>query len=430
MTFNSEIFVQHSHKASDKNHGVPRLVKILLVAPNGERRDSLYRCLTGQNLVVDGADDGETAWHQLQTFLYDVIVLEAVAPGIDGPSLCRRLRKVGNPLLILLLVDAGDSETLAHGLECGADVCLAKPFTEKLLLANLRALARSRGFRRAKPTLSWGGLRLDPTARRVTCSGQELTVNRKEYQLLELFLSQPKQVFSQSDIADRLWTLDEQLPTQATVRSHMRSLRRKLEKSGHPELIQTRYGQGYCLDPSLGAEARTVEGKRSSTVAPMDNITANFWQEAMAANARLREEIERREQVEAQLRRSDAMLRTAQKVAQIGCWEYDIKTRQIFWTDELFDIHGLTPGPTAPNHDEVLALTHPDDLEIHEREVVLPAQRGQAFEANLRIVRANDGQVRTVNARGGPVFDASGAMVKITGTTFDITRWVSEAGGG
>lgn len=400
-------------------------MRILLVAPEGKLRDSLHRCLTSQKLVVDVAFDGETAWHQLQTFVYDVIVLEAVAQGIDGLNLCRRLRKVGNPVLILLLVDAGDSEILARGLQCGADACLARPFTETLLLAQLRALARSLGFRRAKPILSWGGLRLDPIARRVTYSGQELTVNRKEYQLLELLLSHPRQVFSQGDIADRLWTLDEQLPAQATVRSHMRSLRRKLEKSGATDLVQTHYGQGYCLDPSLGAEARLADGKMSSTVAPLDNITANFWQEAMAANARLHEEIDRREQVEAQLRRSEAMLLAAQRVAQIGCWEVDIKTGQIFWTDELFVIHGFAPGRSAPTHEEVLALTHPDDLEIHEREITVPARRGESFEANLRIVRANDGQVRTVNARGGPIFDDNGTMIKITGTTFDITRWVS-----
>jgi PAS domain S-box-containing protein len=407
-------------------------VRILLVAPDGKPGDSLRRCLTGQNLVVDVAFDGETAWHQLQTFVYDVIILEAVLAGFDGPSFCRRLREVGNPLLALLLVDTGDSETLACGLECGADACLVRPFTEKLLLAQLRALARGRGFRRAQPTLSWGGLRLDPITRRVTFLGQELSVNRKEYQLLELFLSHPKQVFSQGDIADRLWTLDEQLPAQATIRSHMRSLRRKLEKSGAAELIRTHYGQGYCLDPSLCAEARAIDGKRSSTVAPMDNITANFWQEAMAANARLREEVERREQVEVQLRRSEAMLRAAQKVAQIGCWEFDLMTRQIFWTEELFVIHGLTPSRCAPTHEEVLALTYPDDLDLHEREISVPARRGEPFEANLRIVRANDGQVRTVNARGGPIFDASGTMIKITGTTFDITRWVSDvtAGGG
>jgi PAS domain S-box-containing protein len=396
-------------------------LKILLVASHRKLKESLHRSLTRQNLVVDVVLDGTSAWHQLQTFVYDLVILDASSEGIDGLSLCRRLRDVGNPLLILLLVDLGDdSESLVNGLNCGADACLTKPFTEQLLLAQLRVLTRGRAWRKAKPALSWGDLRLDPVARRVTCAGQELAVSRKEYQLLELFLSHPRQMFTPGDIADRLWSLDEPLPAQATIRSHLRSLRRKLGLSGVPELIQTHHGQGYCLNPNLSDRARTID----DVAAPMDNITANYWQEAMAANARLCEEVERRVQIEARLRTTDAMLRTAQKIAQIGCWEFDLITRQVFWTDELFAIHGLTPG-RAPTTDEVLALTHPDDRDIHEREIIAPAQRGEPFEANLRIVRANDGQIRTVNARGGPVFNDSGKMIKITGTTFDITRWVS-----
>ena len=156
----------------------------------------------------------------------------------------------------------------------------------------------------------------------------------------------------------------------------------------------------------------------------MDSITTNIWQELMTANACLQQEIEQRHQAEAQVRRSEMMLRTAQRVAQIGCWEADVSTQEIYWTEELFLIHGLSPEGPVPNYEESLGLIHPDDRQLHEEAIHAPALRGEPFEANLRIIRANDGEVRYINARGGPLFDANGKMVKLTGTTFDVTRWV------
>jgi PAS domain S-box-containing protein len=388
-------------------------MKILLLSPDRNLQGELAGYLGRQKLLVDLACDGEEGWHQLQTFAYDVLVLQAALPKLDGLTLCGRLRDIGNTVLILLLTEAGDSDTFARGLSSGADACLARPFQETMLLAQLHALSRGRGMRRAKATLDWGGLQLDPISRRVNFKGQSLTLNRKEYQLVELLLSHPTRVFSQSDIADRVWTLDEQLPTEATVRSHMRSLRRKLEKTGARDLIATHYGQGYCLNPALSP----------GPIRGMDSITENFWNEAMAANTRLQAEMVRREQVEADLRRTNAFLRAAQQVARIGCWEVDLSTREIYWTEELFLLHGLTPSRSAPTYEESLALIHPDDRALHDREIRTPALKGQAFEANLRIVRANDGQVRLVNARGGPVLDAKGKLTRLLGTTCDITRW-------
>jgi PAS domain-containing protein len=104
---------------------------------------------------------------------------------------------------------------------------------------------------------------------------------------------------------------------------------------------------------------------------------------------------------------------------------FEIKTRQTYWTEELFLIHGLDPNRPAPTPEEVLDLIHPDDRQLHEEAVRAPALRGEAFEVNLRIVRANDGAVRHINARGGPLFDRSGKMIKLTGTTLDVTRWIN-----
>ena len=102
----------------------------------------------------------------------------------------------------------------------------------------------------------------------------------------------------------------------------------------------------------------------------------------------------------------------------------DVKTRETYWTEELFRIHGLDPNQSTPSPEEILALIHPDDRQLHQEAIHSPALRREVFEANLRIIRANDGEIRYINARGGPVLNCSGDLIKLTGTTFDVTQWL------
>lgn len=401
------------------------VMKILLVSSNQILQKDLHRQLSRHNFIIELAVNCEEAWDLVQAFIYDLVLLDSVSPKLDGIELCRRLREVGNPVLILLLLEATRWEDGIEALNSGADAYLSHPFPESALFAQISALAR-RDKHRASSHLDWGPVSLNSATREVTCNGQRLKLNRKEYQLLKLFLSHPRQRFPCREIGDRLWSLDDQLPTNATIKSHIRSIRRKLEQAGVEDLIQTRYGQGYCLNANYDPETKPFHKVDTTPEPMMDAITTNLWQELMAANARLQREIEERRAIESELRRSERMLRDAQKAAQIGCWEWDIENRQHYWTEELFILHGLDPSQPPPNPDhleEALALIHPDDAEMYQQYIRVPAIKGEAFEANLRIVRANDGEVRYINARGGPVFDSSGKMIKLTGTTFDVTEW-------
>ncbi|EDZ97220.1 MULTISPECIES: winged helix-turn-helix domain-containing protein [unclassified Limnospira] len=398
-------------------------MRILLTSPDTTLQNQLHQDLSRQNFVVDVATDGEEAWELIQAFMYDAVLLELLLPKLDGIAFCSRLRDVGNPVIVLLMLEPSDAETCIEGLDSGADTCLVKPIRIPELLAHLRALAR-RSLRRASPLLTWGPMSLNPASGQITCCGQILKVNRKEYQILELFLRHPRQMFSRDKIGDRLWTLDDELPTDATINSHIRSIRRKLEQAGINNLIQTHYGRGYCLDPVYNIETQSAKGLSDPPKEMLDSMAANIWQELMVANARLHGEIEHRKHIEARLRRSEMMLRNAQRMAHVGCWEFDVETRETYWTEELFLIHGLDPNLPAPKPEEVSALIHPDDLPLHEEAIRIPALQRKAFEVNLRIIRANDGEIRHINARGGPVFDRSGRAIKLTGTTFDVTRWL------
>lgn len=141
-------------------------MKILLVSADKALRSQWHQALSRHSLVVDIATDGEEAWGLLQTFMHDIVLIEFALPEMDGLTLCRRLREVGNPVLLLLMVESNDSGTSIQSLDNGADACLAKPIRESELITHIRALS-CRGGHRASPNLSWGPLLLNPTACRI-----------------------------------------------------------------------------------------------------------------------------------------------------------------------------------------------------------------------------------------------------------------------
>lgn len=397
-------------------------MRVLLAVADQHLRTTLQTTLVKHHFVVDLATEGEAAWELLQAFIYDVVLLEPACSELDGLSLCRRLRSIGHPVLILLIVESADPVAGIQGLERGADAYLVKPVQEKALLAQIGALTR-RGRHRASPFWVWGPLSLDPIAQQVTGHGQVLKFNRKEYQILELLLTHPRQMFSCSTIGDRLWTLDEALPTNATIKSHIRSIRRKLEQVGILDFIQTYYAQGYRLNSDYAPDPDPC-----TLVSPMsdntrDNITANLWQELMSANAQLQQEIERRTQIERRLRRSEMLLRQAQQAAQIGYWEYELRTGETFWSEELYHIYGLDPNLAPLSPEEQPALIYPQDRHKFDQDVQTPARQKRNFESNFRIIRVDTQEIRYINARGGPIHDQSGQIIRLAGTAFDVTRW-------
>ncbi|MFB2880007.1 response regulator [Floridanema aerugineum] len=245
-------------------------MKILLVEDDSHTQEVLQTTLTKQNFLVDGATDGETAWELLGQFTYDLLLLDVMLPKLDGISLCRRLRQAENPILIMLLTTRDSVTDKLLGLESGADDYLTKPIDLQELTARIHTLTR-RNPLVPNSILTYDRLCLDPVSRQVTYNGQLLKIGRKEYLILELLLRHPHQVFNRSEIIDRLWSLDQEIPTEATVKSHIRSIRRKLEQVGGEDLIQTLYGQGYRLNPAL---------QKPPALEQINKITANVWERA------------------------------------------------------------------------------------------------------------------------------------------------------
>lgn len=221
-------------------------MKILLIEDDDDLISLLTRTLSAQHHIIDVVKDGEMGWTYASTFDYDAIVLDIMLPKLDGISLCQRLRGAGYTTPILLLTAQDNTTAKVQGLDAGADDYVVKPFDLTELMARMRALRR-RSTNHPVPLLSWGNLLLDPSTCEVTYNGRPLILTTKEYDLLELFLRDSYHVFSSDEIIDRLWSSDD-FPAEATVRSHIRRLRHKLQAAGAPpDAIATIHGRGYYL---------------------------------------------------------------------------------------------------------------------------------------------------------------------------------------
>jgi DNA-binding response OmpR family regulator/HPt (histidine-containing phosphotransfer) domain-containing protein len=224
-------------------------MKILLVEDDDFIIALLTRSLSSHHYVVDVVKDGEMGWTYGFGFEYDLIVLDVVLPKLDGISLCQKFRAEGLTTPILLLTAQDSSIAKVQGLNAGADDYVVKPFDPPELVARIQALLR-RSSANLSPVLTWGDLRLNPSTCEVTYNAQPLILTSKEYDLLELFLRDNHHVFSSDEILDRLWS-SEEFPAEATVRSHVRRLRHKLQGLGAPQdFIGTLHGRGYYLKPT------------------------------------------------------------------------------------------------------------------------------------------------------------------------------------
>ncbi|MBE9117659.1 response regulator [Lusitaniella coriacea LEGE 07157] len=222
-------------------------MRLLLVEDDELLAQDLRTALSEQNYVVDIANDGEEGWDYAQSFTYDLMLLDVSLPKLDGIDLCRRLRneRYNNPILLLTAKDASEHKVM--GLDAGADDYVVKPCTIPELFARIRALLRRRSDSGA-PILCWGELQLEPSSREVTYRDKSLNLSPTEYRLLELFMRNPKRVFSKSAILEHLWSFDDP-PNEDTIRAHIKGLRRRIKAAKAEDVIETVYGVGYRLKP-------------------------------------------------------------------------------------------------------------------------------------------------------------------------------------
>jgi two-component system response regulator MprA len=222
-------------------------VKILVVDDERAVRESLRRALELEGYDIELAEDGRAALSQLQAEAMqpDAVILYVLMPGVDGLEVCRRIRREGNRVPVLMLTARDEIENRVAGLDAGADDYVTKPFALEELVARVRALLR-RTSNGPDERLCFADLALDPGTREVRREEESIELTRTEFALLELFMRNPRQVLTRSIIFERVWGYDFGFASNS-LDVYIGYLRRKTEAGGKPRLIQTVRGVGYAL---------------------------------------------------------------------------------------------------------------------------------------------------------------------------------------
>jgi two-component system, OmpR family, response regulator MprA len=213
---------------------------VLIVDDDGPVRRTLARTLGAEGYATVLASDGGAALAEVERQQPDVIVLDAIMPGLDGLAVARRLRAKGVSVPILMLTARDAVGDRVAGLDAGADDYLVKPFAAEELLARVRALLR-RGL--DAPLLSFADISLDTGSRLLVRGGRTVELTQREAALLELLLQRPGKVLSRRTAMTTVWS-DGSATTENVVDRYVAYLRRKL---GDPPLIHTVRGAGFVL---------------------------------------------------------------------------------------------------------------------------------------------------------------------------------------
>jgi DNA-binding response OmpR family regulator len=216
-------------------------VRLLVVEDEQRLARALQRGLAAEGFAVDLAHDGMTGLDLARHGEYDAMILDVMLPGLSGYRVVRQLRAEEHWLPVLMLSAKDGEYDQADGLDCGADDYLTKPFSYVVLLARLRALLR-RGAPSRPTVLTVGDIELDPAARSVTRSGEQVVLTAREYALLEYLMRRPDRVVSKIELLDHVW--DAAADTAPNVvEVYIGYLRRKLGR----DRLETVRGAGYRL---------------------------------------------------------------------------------------------------------------------------------------------------------------------------------------
>lgn len=230
-----------AHSAQIQKTEYNRDMRILVVEDEHRVANTIKKGLEQERYAVDVAYDGDTGYDLAATEDYDLIILDLMLPGMDGLTICKKLRgqKIHTPVLILTA--RSQIEDKVAGLDTGADDYLTKPFSFEELLARIRAL-----IRRPKVTvnniLTVKNLTMDPEKFQVEIDKKEISLSSKEFALLEYLMRNPGKILTREQITAHVWNYDADILPN-TVEVYMKKLRKKIGNS----VIETVRGFGYRL---------------------------------------------------------------------------------------------------------------------------------------------------------------------------------------
>jgi DNA-binding response OmpR family regulator len=225
-------------------------VRVLVVEDERRLADLIVRGLREAGHTVDVRHTGSDGLFAATTGGYDSVVLDWMLPGLDGITVCRRLRARGQRVPVLMLTARSQVPDRVAGLDAGADDYLPKPFSFDELLARLRALHR-RTADAAAAELRAGDLVLDPARRRVFRADVQVELPAREFDILHLFMTRAGQCLTRYQILDEVWDGETDLRSNV-IDVYIASLRAKVDKPFGRHAIETLRGAGYRLEPGGG----------------------------------------------------------------------------------------------------------------------------------------------------------------------------------
>ena len=226
--------------------------RVLVLDDDEKIRATLRRAFLYGGYDVSLASTGEEALEKAFEATPDLAVLDVMLPGIDGLEVCRRLREDRPDLPIILLTARDSVEDRVKGLDIGADDYVVKPFALEELLARVRAHLRHGN--QGGQVLKYADLTLDTGTREAKRGQREIQLSTTQYELLRLFLSNPRQVLTRDLIMDRVWGYDFEGESNV-LEVYISQLRHKLEEGGESRLIHTVRGAGYALREASSASS-------------------------------------------------------------------------------------------------------------------------------------------------------------------------------
>jgi len=221
-------------------------MKILVAEDDREMAGFIERGLNELGHHITVARTGWDALHLLSVAQFDVAVVDRMMPEPDGLSVVKRIRAAEIDVPVLILTALGRIEDRVTGLEAGADDYLVKPFSFSELAARLNALARRKPLKAVTTRLEHGGVTIDLLKREVFRDGQPITLQAREFGLLEELMRNHGRVVTRSMFLERVWKYHFD-PQTNIVDTHVSRLRTKLNEGGKPDVIETVRGVGYRM---------------------------------------------------------------------------------------------------------------------------------------------------------------------------------------
>lgn len=223
-------------------------VRLLLIEDDARLCAALTEALDDEGYQITTRPDGDSGLLEATLGRFDVIVLDWMLPGRQGPEVCRAMRGRDVTTPVLMLTARGDTADRVEGLDALADDYLTKPFELDELLARLRALTR-RNATLVGEVLRVGPVEVDLATRTVTRDGTLVDLTSREFALLTALAKRPRRLVTRQMLFDEAWDGDTDLRSNA-LDVHISALRSKLDKPFGVKTIHTVHGSGYRLDPA------------------------------------------------------------------------------------------------------------------------------------------------------------------------------------